>query len=273
MNLKEMCWEQLKNETVKRLSRFWFYGILWTRPLTFWVGSGCVVPSVIPHFVHELIWVHCCRSTSCLRVRCADLRKWGFRQHFLACLPSLFCSEKVGSQQRSRYGWNVTIIPLWVGLSSSVQPQDTHLPWLKTRTWTRGEGKACCSTRGFNQGPLLLTLFVFGVHSAYSFPLCFHISFSLASFPSPPSLQTAESSLPRFKTTRPFWSLNRSFCFLFLSRRKRLSSAHYKRSQHSGAMLETPARKKPAEADLAGKDYWWPFTTNTEPAASPAVHR
>lgn len=78
-----------------------------------------------------------------------------------------------------------------------------------------------------------------------------------------PSLQTAESSLPRFKTTRPFWSLNRSFCFLFLSRWKRLSSAHYKRSQHSGAMLATPGRKKNAEADLAGKNYWWPFTTNS----------
>lgn len=98
---------------------------------------------------------------------------------------------------------------------------------------------------------LVITLFLFRAAHSSLFPylsLTFSLAFS-------PSLETAERSVPRFETTRPFWSLNRSFCFLFLSRRKRLSSAHYKRSQRAGAKLGTPAREN-VEADLAEKNYW-----------------
>lgn len=151
----------------------------------------------------------------------------------------------------------------WLVLLST--PQDTHLPWLKTNdahkhTWRR---ESMLLSQRLQSGMIIAhNICLRSSQCLLVSPLLPYLSLTrfLAFFP---SLQTAESSLPRFKTTRPFWSLNRSFCFLFLSRRKRLSSAHYKRSQHSGTMLETPARKKrkkknpkTAEADLAGRDYW-----------------
>lgn len=124
-------------------------------------------------------------------------------------------------------------------------PQDTHLPWLKTsdahkHTWRR---EYLLLSQRLQSGMIIAhNICLQSSQCVLVSCLLPYLSFTrfLAFFP---SLQTAESSLPKFKTTRPFWSLNRSFCFLFPSRRKRLSSAHYKRSRHSGTMLETPARK------------------------------
>lgn len=126
------------------------------------------------------------------------------------------------------------------------KPQDTHLAWLKTNdarkhTWRK---ESILLSQRLQSGMIIAhNIFLQSSQLVLISSLLPYLSLTrFLAFS--PSLQTAQSSLPRFKTTRPFWSLNRSFCFLFLSRRKRLSSAHYKRSQHSGAMLETPARKK-----------------------------
>lgn len=131
-------------------------------------------------------------------------------------------------------------------------PQDTHLAWPKTNdarkhTWRR---ESMLLSQRLQSG-VIIAHAIFPQSSQLVLISSLLPYLSLTRFLAfPPSLQTAQSSLPGFKTTRPFWSLNRSFCFLFLSRRKRLSSAHYKRSQHSGAMLETPARRKKKQKTL-----------------------